>query len=132
MSTPVNRVEAFAVVAPASTAKATPAEVKTTFNVGTVTRIEIDVPDGHAGLTGIFLAVATGRILPRTAGSFLVANDSHLGWDVIDVPDSGAWSAFVYNADLFDHTFYVRYSIINIVADSPPLAADRPLTPVLV
>lgn len=132
MSTPVNRVEAFTVVAPASTAKATPLEVVTAFEAGTVVRIEIDVPDGHAGLTGIFLAVAKGRILPRTLGSFLVANDDHLGWDLFGVPDSGAWSAFVYNTDLFDHSFYVRYSIVNIVGDTPTLADARAATPALV
>lgn len=132
MSTPINTVESFTVVAPASTTKANPLEVLTAFRVATVTRIEIDVPDGHAGQTGIFLAVAHGRVLPRTAGSFLVANDSHLGWDVFEQPNSGAWSAFVYNTDLFDHSFYVRYSVVFLDADPNPSALTPTETAVLV
>lgn len=132
MSSPINRLEAFTVVAPAATLKSAPLEVDTSFGIGTVTRIELDVPDGHAGLTGIYLAVAHGRVLPRTRNGFFTANDAHLGWDVFDVPDSGAWSAFVYNTDLFDHSFYLRYSIINIVADTPAAAIEAATTPLLV
>lgn len=132
MSVPVDDVEAFAVVAPAGTLRSAPLEVQTNFGVGTVTRIEIDVPDGHAGLTGIYLALAHGRMLPRTQGAFITANDAHLGWDLIRQPDSGAWSAFVYNTDVFAHTFYVRFSVIQIVADTDAVNEPHATTPAFV
>lgn len=116
----------FDVTAPAGTPRTAPVEVMTSWLPGELVGVEIVVPDGHNGLTGIVLALAHSPVMPRTAGAFIIGNDDVVSFDTIGYPDSGAWSAFVYNTDIFDHTFHVRYE----VADFAFLAAPDPAAPI--
>lgn len=129
---PANRIESFDVVVPAGTAKLTPLETDTSWAPGNLIRVEVDVPDGHAGYTGFYLAVAHGRAIPLTDQAWIVANDHSFGWDMTGQLDSGAWSLFGYNTGLFSHTFHVRYFVLDqyLVGDTAP--TPSPLTPVLV
>lgn len=114
-SRPASRVEVFDVLAPAGTAIASPLEVLTPFIQGDVVGIELVIPAGHNGLTGIRLAVAHAPVIPRTSGAWLIGNNESIELDTIGYPSTGAWSAFVYNRDQFDHTFHVRYLVADFV-----------------
>ncbi|MDE2469327.1 MAG: hypothetical protein KGL35_11435 [Bradyrhizobium sp.] len=134
MSSPMvaNRVEWVTVTCPAGTLASAPIEVQTPIAQGYVLRVEVDIPDGHMGLTGIYLAVAGGRAVPMTDASWLIGNDRTFTWDLVAQLDSGAWSAFVYNTDLFSHSWFIRWSVLdsNLVE---PTSAQAPIaTPLVV
>lgn len=129
----VNRVEAFAVTVTANTAKASASTTDVSFPDGVVQRIELDVPNGHNGFTGIQILAALGQVIPFTKGAFLVADGHDFGWDMIGQIDTGSWQAKTYNTDVYDHTFYLRFSVLDfgyLTVATPPVAPV--VTPVLV
>lgn len=123
---PASRIEAFDVVAPAGTPKAAPLEVMTSFNPADLVRLEIIIPDGPRYLAGLRVALAHAPIIPQTAGSWIVANDEKLEFETAGYPNSGAWSCFVYNTDIYPHTFRVRFHLADFaltgaVPDARPM-----------
>lgn len=129
---PANRIEVFNVTTAAGTSSSSPHETDTSWQPGILVRLEVRIPAGHAGLTGIMFAVAHGQVIPATFGTFITGNDSELGWDLTGQLDSGAWSTFTYNTDVFDHTHEVRYFVLDehLLEQAPPIVAQP--TPVLV
>lgn len=129
---PANRIEVFQVTTPAGTLEASPLETDTSWSPGTLVRIEVRIPDGHAGLTGIAFAVAHGQVIPATFKTFITGNRTELGWDLTGQLDSGAWSTFTYNTDIFAHTHEVHYFVLDeYLLPAQQEAAATP-TPVLV
>lgn len=121
-----NRVESFTVTVPAGTTQAGATTTDTSFPDGQVQRIELDVPDGHAGLTGIQIRAAGAQYIPFTEGAFIVANDHDFGWDVIVTIDTGVFSAVAFNTDVYDHNFYIRFSVLDfgyVAASASPAAS---------
>lgn len=105
------RVEKFALVAAAGASAQYQSHA---FLDGIVTRLELQVPAGHAGLTSWSFWFASGQILPVTAGSSIVADDETFVWDVENLPTSanapaGAGYRSLYsNADVYPHTFHIQ------------------------
>ena len=119
------RVEKFALVAAAGTSS--PTFQNHTFLDGTVTRLELYVPAGHAGLTSWSFWYGTGQILPKTAGSSVVADDEQLGWDVESLPTGAAGAAgsgyrsLYTNTDTFAHTFHIEVWLDELQPDEEPV-----------
>jgi hypothetical protein len=128
---PADRVEVFDVLVPANTAKAAPLETVTPFVPGLVVGIEVFIPDGHSGLTGLRLAVAHSPVIPRTEGAWIIGNDEKITWDVTGYPSTGAWSVFGYNTDAFAHSFHLRFLIAEIDRMTAALPATPAQTPEL-
>lgn len=114
-----NRFEVFDVAVPAGTAKTAATETDTNFAQGTVTSVEIVIPDGHAGLTGITILQAHQQVIPWTAGAFIVGNAEVIRWDVAGFLDNGSWSVRCYNTDVYDHTFHLRFLVNENSATGP-------------
>lgn len=129
---PASRVLPFTILVPAGTTKASPLVTATTIPTGQVVRIEIDVPDGHARLTGIQLALAGGPYIPYGQGAWLVGNDHNFEWDFVGLPDSGTWSAIAYNTDIYQHSFYLRYFVLDEYLVDQPATAAPIVTPAIV
>ncbi len=128
-----NRIEAFAVLVTAGTAQTAAVTTDVSFADGLVQRIELDVPSGHVGLTGIQILSAKGQLIPYTFGTFLVANDHDFGWNMVGVIDTGSFQAKCFNADVFDHTFYLRFSVLDFAYATAAGRLDPlPPTPALV
>lgn len=120
----------FDVVAPQSTPKAAPLEVLTPWTQGELVGIELVIPDGHAGLTGLRLAVAHAQVIPYTVGAWISGNDEKIEWDTAAYVQTGAWSVFVYNTDLIDHTFHLRYLVADFAltgSQSQPAPLPTPI-----
>lgn len=128
---PASRVEVFDVVVPAGTLRSAPLETPTPWQQAELVGIEIFIPDGHSGLTGIRLALAHSQAIPHTAGAWIVGNDETLKWDTAGYPNSGAWSVIAYNEDNFTHTFYVRYLVADFAFTPQALAGAAAVVPEL-
>lgn len=126
---PFNRVQAFQVVAAAGTPQSAPVETDISFAPGEVVGIEIDIPDGHAGLTGLQIATAHQQLFPYTRGQWLIGNDDKIEWAVHDLADTGNWQAIWFNTDLFVHDFYIRFLVSDNrgVARLAPFPSPLPL-----
>jgi hypothetical protein len=112
-SRPASRIEVFDVLVAAGTSKAAAVETDTSFLPGELVALEVDIPDGHAGLTGFMVLHAHGQVIPRTAGAWIVGNDDHLNWDLIGYGNSGSFSVLAYNTDIFPHTFHFRFLVAD-------------------
>lgn len=112
------RVRAFAVTVAANTVRTAPAETAMALPRGIIERVEIIIPDGHVGITGIAIAYAHQRVYPEIDNTWLQANDDKFTFEPDPKLSSGAWSAFAFNEDVFQHTFYVRFVV------GPPEGVD--------
>lgn len=122
------RVEIEVVTCAAGTLQAAPTETDLTFAPGIVREVEIVIPDGHQGETGLGLAVAHQVIIPATGNNWLVGNDEVVRWPLSNYPDTGAWSAFTYNSDpTYDHSWYLRFLIDELSGQASIPPAPQPL-----
>lgn len=110
------RVEWFDVSVTAMTAKASAVETNVSFDQGVVERIEITIPDGHAGLTGIRLLQAHTPVIPSTSNAYIIGNDRTLSWDLTNYLDNGGWSVQCFNTDQYDHTFHIAFLVNELSA----------------
>ena len=122
-----DRVEIRAVTCPPNTLQAAALETDLTFNPGEVIRIEIVIPPGHAGATGLAIAQAHNVCIPASGSVWIISDDETIIWPVEDFLNNGAWSAFTYNLDqLNPHTWYLRFLVRE---NQPQAATQAPATP---
>jgi hypothetical protein len=115
------RPEVLTVTCPAGTPEATPIETPFTFAAGQVRTIEITIPAGHAFTTGIAIAASHTPVLPWTAGGYLIGDDDHLSYDIIDPLQNGAWSVFTYNTDRVNpHSWQIRWLVKDLATIPKP------------
>lgn len=113
---------------PPSTAIAAPTSTDMEFQPAEVVGIEIDIPDGHSGLTGLAIAYGHQPVLPYSPGAWIIGNDDKIEWALHNLTDSGTFQAITYNLDIFPHSFYVRFLVddYNAAQDggllAPPLS----------
>lgn len=123
------RVEWFDVTVPAGTLKTAPTETVLRFNEGDIERLDLTIPDGHAGLTGIRFNSAHQQIIPLTPGSYIIGNGVDRSWDLHGFPNNGNWSVSCYNTDVYDHTFHFEFLVNEIGgAGLAPVALQTPLS----
>lgn len=116
------RIEKFALVAAAG---ASGTFQNHTFLDGVVTRVELYVPPGHAGLTSWQLFFGSAQVLPKTDGATVVADDRLFEWDLEGLPTgaggpagSGYRSKYS-NSDVFPHTFHIEAWVDEITLEQP-------------
>lgn len=116
-----SRVIARQVTVAAGVPASAPVATDISFDPGIVQRVEIDIPDGHSGLTGLALQQAHQQVIPFDVGTWIVGNDDALRWELEDFIDNGNWQALAYNTDVFDHTFYLRFLVVEVGAGAIPI-----------
>lgn len=124
------RIEWFDFTAVAGTLKSAPAEFGMVFQVGGIERLDLVIPDGHAGLTGIRFNSAHQAVIPITAGSFIVGNNVERSYPLVGYPDHGNWTVSVYNTDVYDHMFHVAVLLREVTtAAQAPVRIIAPAAP---
>lgn len=123
-----DRVEAFTVTVPASTAASAPVTQALPLGLADVLSVEIVIPDGHAGLTGLRFYYSGEQIIPRSG--WIIGNDHHLDWPLTRYPERGDWSARAYNTDVFEHSFYLRFLLSDLGRDYAAPAPLQLVTPI--
>lgn len=88
------------------------------FLKGTVTRVQLYVPAGHAGLTEWSLWYGEAQLVPKTAGSAIVADDEQFEWDLENAPTGGDYRSRYSNSDVFPHSFHIQVWIDELTADA--------------
>jgi len=102
----------------ANTLEGSPATLDLVLEKGTVSRINVIIPPGHAALAGLQILANTTQILPKTG--WLKGDRDNLIFDVdVSVPMVGTaykLNAKGYNSDdTYQHTFYIRMWVLQDV-----------------
>lgn len=108
------RVRTFATqhAIPASTPQSAP--VTQTVDLGQTQLIEVEVviPNGHVGLTGLLIRVGDTQVVPwtNTTTTFLVGNNEVRRFDCNTQAGAGI-VVRAFNTDVLQHSFYVRWTV---------------------
>jgi len=93
------------------------------FDPGVVVSIEVQIPGGHSGKTGIQIWYGDAQVLPVQADKWFVGNKTRQRIELTDpFPGGLGWRAEAYNNGKRNHTFYV-------VVETDPLGTLSELYP---
>ncbi|MGH7743511.1 MAG: hypothetical protein ACREQ5_01635 [Candidatus Dormibacteria bacterium] len=111
----MDRFHVLDVLTPSGTQTTAPLLTEWTMEDAWLEWIEIVVPDGHNGLTGIAIMAGSQLVIPWAGADFIVANDDKILINWRDYVNTAMLSINSYNMDIFPHTFYLR----ALVTDYP-------------
>lgn len=104
-----SRIQLFDVVTAANTASGTPQTTALDFNDGIVEKLEVVIPPGPSGLVGFRILHSGSAVIPYQSSGWIIADDEKIEWPLEDYPTGSAWAVQWYNADVYDHTLYLRF-----------------------
>lgn len=121
MTTPARIYDIAVTVAP-GTLPANPQVTPWVTEDNDVPEIEIEIPPGHNGLTGIRVMKGDVQLLPYGVNTFLIANDYSRVFPVGEFLPTSDVKIQTYNQGTYPHTFYLRMTILNheVTAQVPP------------
>lgn len=123
------RVEIFQVTCPPNTPQASAPETLLSMLPGIVRTMQIIVPPGHNGLTGLAIAQAHQVIIPASGSTWIIGDDDKIDWPLDGYLDADTWSAFAYNLDpVYPHSWYLRMLVDELQSPVSPGASPIPVT----
>ncbi len=96
---------------PPNTLQGSPLQAELAFSVGMWDNLEVVIPAGHSGQTGLQVVWQDKQIVPFNDGAWLVADDDRITFPL------GMYSAYPnlvvygYNVGIYEHTFFLRLSV---------------------
>lgn len=123
------RIELFDVTILAGTAIASPQVTALSFNQGIVQQLEIIVPPGPSGLVGFRIRHSAQTVIPRSGSGWIIADNEAIKWPLEGYPVGNKWSIQAYNTDVFDHTLYLRFLIVETRRNLLEQATLVPIAP---
>lgn len=123
------RIELFDVTIPAGTAIASPQTTALSFNDGVVEQIEITIPPGPSGLVGFRIGHSAQTIIPKSGNGWIIADDQFIKWPLQGFPTGNKWFFRGYNTDVFDHTIYLRFLVLETRRNLLQQATLVPIAP---
>lgn len=119
----------LAVTAPAGTLITAPVTVPWPIVQGHLKQIEVDIPGGGAGSTGIRVVYCGTVIFPWALGGWLVPVRNYYSVDWDDEIMATQLQVQMYNTDLYPHTTYWRAEVWPNVGAAPAGVASGPAPP---
>lgn len=110
----MDRIYYEVVTVPPNTPATTPTVVSILLEDAELKEIDCRIPDGHCGLTGIRLLQSQQQIWPWANNSYFVGNDDKLNIPYDDQIQASGIVANAYNTDIFQHSFYLRFTITDL------------------
>lgn len=107
------------IATPASTTEASPQATSFALPQGTLVSVEVVIPSGHAGLTGIAIDYSGEHIFPWGRGTFLAGDDEVVSLDVgFELGGSPVTIRTFNTDDTFGHDHLLRF-VVTDPADEP-------------
>lgn len=103
----------------ANTPIANPQFTALNLNPGRLSNVEVYVPSGHSGQTGVRLEMAQRQILPYSTASMWIKGDDYRHDFGFDLEVGAGLRVVTYNTGLFAHTHYLRLTIWKLVPSRP-------------
>lgn len=99
------------VTTPPGTAKAAPQQTVWTLQDAALLKLEVTIPAGHSGLTGVAVKAQGSQIFPWNLDGFFVGDNRELAVELgYEVTTSGL-IVFTYNTGAYQHSHYLRATI---------------------
>jgi hypothetical protein len=94
-------------------------------------QVELRIPPGHSGLTGVSVQYAGQSLVPwATEGGWIIGDDDLLSFDVGFEVGQGL-TVVTYNAGTFTHSHYLRFLWQPLGADELTGVASTDLLPIM-
>lgn len=106
------------VTTPSGTTAIAPRTTAVALENSVLVSVEIFVPPGHAGLTGIRIRMSGTQVVPFGGASWIIADNYNRVFPINAEIGSKTISIQTFNTDAFDHTHYVRFHIQEITRQS--------------
>lgn len=138
-----SRIYPLNVTVPAGTLPANPQVTPWVTEDNIMASIELDIPPGHNGLTGIRIMKGDVQLVPWGRGSWVIGNDIDHTFPIGVFMPTGDITVQAYNQGAYSHTFYLRVQMDTYIppgtttasraGEAIPVSADTtssdPLSP---
>lgn len=88
-----------------------------------VVSIELEIPPGHNGLTGIRIMKGDTQLLPFASNTWIIANDYSRVFPIDDYIPTGDLKVQAYNQGSYPHAFFLR---MTMTLYTPQVAGSSP------
>lgn len=116
-----SRIYAINVTVPAGTPIANPQVTPWVTEDKVITSIEVSIPTGHSGRTGIRIMKGDIQLVPWGVNTWIVGSGIDHDFSVGQYLPTGDVTIQAYNIGTFPHTFYLRMTLE--IYRPPPLGA---------
>lgn len=107
------------IVTPSGTTIAAPQTTVLDVGAGVLEEVELQIPAGHVGVTGLRLLLAGQQVLPwDDATSWIVGDNFHRIFTMGVQIDRG-FTAQTYNVGNYPHTHYLRFRLRALDSETP-------------
>lgn len=114
---PQERVRTLVVTTPANTAIAAAISTTWVLGRGVLGHLDVVIPDGHVGLTGLAIIWGGRQLLPYEGGEWLRGNADEITV-TLELDVFASVTVLAFNADVFPHSHYLRAYLHD--RSSPP------------
>ncbi len=117
-----------------NTAEETPYEQKLPITGGVLHQVSIQIPAGHAGLTGVAIDQGLHQIAPSNQNEWFKGDDVRFSYDeyVELPPDTRELVLRGYNLDtLYDHSFVIGVGVLPVEIYSAIVGLREDLQPMI-
>lgn len=124
------RIYSLTVTVPAGTAIAAPVTVPWVTEDNVIESIEIMIPPGHNGQTGVRIVKGDVQILPYGAMTWITGNDYYRNFTVGDFTPTTDLTVQAYNTGAYPHSFYLRMEVTTYhQPGTVPVTAETAVLP---
>jgi len=109
-------IYSYDISTPANTSKSDPLKTIIPVTVGLVYRLDIRIPPGHVGLTGLWINRAGFRVWPSNLDQVFTGDDMHINFEDVYLIENAPtqFLAYSYNLDdTYDHSFLVSLGVVS-------------------
>lgn len=115
----------YTVTTPKQTLPTAPLSTPLNIELAQLIGVQMLIPPGHSGLTGIRLDDSGGTILPFSNPSQWVLGDNRDVWFDLDVQSDARMSWVTFNLDIQQHSHYLLVKIVDLnTSTQPPPTPD--------
>lgn len=116
------RTYAISVTVPAGTPIANPQVTPWKTEDKAIVSVELDIPTGHSGRTGIRIMKGDTQLIPWGFNSWIIGSGIDHDFPVGRYTPTGDVSIQAYNIGTFPHTFYLRLTLEDPPRPTPATA----------
>lgn len=109
--TTATRIYPLQLNVPAGTLPSAPQITPWVTEDNVIVSIELEIPPGHNGLTGIRIMKGDTQLLPFASNSWIIANDYSRVFPIDDYMPTGDIKVQAYNQGSYPHTFFLRMTM---------------------
>lgn len=118
------------VTTPANTAIAAPQSTSWAVGTGILDKLDVVIPDGHVGLTGIQLLWGGRQAAPYEGAEWITGNDDEVTVDLDLFTGTGTLVVRTYNTDdTFGHSHHLRAYLSDLERPEALFAPGLPFAP---